>query len=381
MRNLNFDFFDDHNLELADAISAQEVGALLVDQGWLPDETRDDVTIYRRPREENAAYEIDLPKKRNERYAPRILDGALMNSLYENRPIEEILAQWSRPQFDVARFRLISDKVENGTAPLYYVQSLVSGAFDALKAAVKDVETPCRYHARVDSSNIQELMKRAEFGQTQVGSYVINVLVPCGTQNERGSFEKTQERVYRKGVEHLIKTLDSVVRFAASESPNDFLTAQENENVSSNLLESVLDMRCDDDAELEISVDWSPLLPPSNNTPNCVHITKKHVDFMSEWAQTWRPKKMEEIRSFVGKVVEIRGRDRDVDSKPSGAVVFSIFDDEKNYEAEAELDVDDFRLAYEAYYDDAMITFRGKVVKGNGKTRIFEAENLHRVET
>ncbi len=71
----------------------------------------------------------------------------------------------------------------------------------------------------------------------------------------------------------------------------------------------------------------------------------------------------------------------DVDSKPSGDVVFSIFDDEKNYEGEAELDVDDFRLAYEAYYDDALIAFKGRVVKGNGRARFFETKDLRRVET
>jgi len=380
MYNLNnFDFFDDQNLELAASISAREVGAALVGQGWKSDESRDDVTIYRRAKEEDAKYEIDLPKVRDERYAPRILDAALMASLYEKRAIDEVLAQWSRPRYDVAKFRLISDKVKNGTAPIDYVQSLLLGALSTLRIAIKDVESPCRYHTRVNSSSTKELMKRAELGQTEKGSYVINVLAPCGTQNEESSLDGTQENIYRRGVEHLLKTLDSAVRFASSDSPNDFLSSQENEGVSSNLLESILKMRREENSELEISVDWSPLLPPSPGTPSRVYVAKEHARIMSKWAQTRRPKEMEETRRFVGKVEELRGRDRDVKYRPCGTVVFSIFDEEENYEAEATLDADLFQVAYDAYYKYAPLAFEGRVVKRNGKAALRDVKNLRLV--
>jgi len=374
---------DKNKLNIAGKIEVKDVERPLYAKGWEPLDAWDDIMIYRRPQVENVFNEIVLPKSQNdELYASYLLSAAEAFAEYEKLSVDDVLALWSRLRFDCAKFRLVSDKVKNGTAPLYCVQSLVSGALATLKAAIKDVETPSRsrrFHARVDSSSINELMKRAEFGQPQVGSYIINVLVPYGAQNEESSFEETYEHVYRRGIEHLIRTLDSAVRFATSDTPNAFLEAEENKVVSPNLLESVLEARGEDEAELEVSIDWSPILPPSPGTPNRVSINEESARVMNAWAQTWKPRKMEETKKFVGKVIKFLECERDEDSKPFGGVVFSIFDDEKNYATEASLDVDDYKIAYDAFYEDAAISFEGRVIKQNRKTTILDVQNVRAV--
>ncbi len=383
MFNLNnFDFFADANIALASSISTPTVADLLKTKGWILFESTRDFESFRRPKEEPEQYVVDLPKKEGTERPPKILDAALAIALFEKRPIVDVLNEWKNPRVDRVKFRIISERVADGSAPLFFVQKLVDGILGTLRASLKDVESPSRLHKRAFSSRVDELMKRAEFGQTEKGSYVVNVKVPLNALDDDGRFDETKDLFFRKALEHVVKTLDFASRSSELDSdPARVLESTFGASTSANLLDALFETTCDGKADLNVVVDWSPLVPYSSNAPSSVYFKKERAAFLKTWAQAARPKDREEKGTFRALVVSLTALKRDAkDERPSGIVVFRILkDDGSSYDAETFLNADDFQTAYEALAPNDELSFEGRVFWKNGKPELSNVASLRSV--
>ncbi len=372
------DYFNEKYWELARSLDLSGIDAALVAEGWEKKEL-DDRVIYRRPKEENSRYGVDLPKPTDEYYVPTLLHAASDYALYLDKPIEEVLDRWRTLRFDRARFRIVTDEAQEGEIPLERIRDLADGVVSAIACAVKDVESPASAHKRVASSAITELSKRARFGLTEKGSYVVNALVPLEETKEDGELPNLKTRLFRKGLEHLAASFELAER-TADDSNDTFLDANKEIRASANLLEAFSKTSFEGNADVEFSVDWSPLVAPTPDVPSRVLLKKETAAKLKERATALRPKK-EETREFFAKVVALEDLSKSDDERPSGAVSFCIEDEDADYKADAMLDADAFQTAGDAMFKRATVAFNARVTKASGKATINGVANLRIVET
>ncbi len=370
-------------LTLADRVDAKSVGRLLCAQGW--EEFRefwDDAVVYRRPASENSFAEILLPKKRGDDYALRLLNAARSLAEYEHRSVEAVLFDWKNPEVDRVRCRIASPQTLYGSASLKKTQEFLAGLVSTLRVAVKDATTPAPFHKRVRSAEIDELLETAEFGQTERGSFVVNIYAPLGSIKDAERFEATRGYIFRSALEGLMRTLNAAVASVEDGSGADFLNRDENRNVSGNLFDALADASGDDtDATLDICVDWSPLLPVSKDVPSSARITRECVEYFRTWARERRPKDKNALRrEFIGQVRELAGEERDDDDRPFGDVALLIFDEERNFEARARLNSDEYETALDSHRWNRYVAFNGECVWEKGKAAIVDTENFRAIE-
>ena len=359
--------------KLAENIELSSIRAYLLSQGWVetPD-WREDKILFSTPDESADNYEeAILPKYDVHNRVAYILDAARNIARYEARTIDDVLAALQYADVDRMRCRLVSDKVENGAAPLGAIETFIKNVVNTFRAALKDVVQPEPYHKRLSSSEIDEMLKSASFGQTERGSFVVNIYMPLGSEDF--------PNLFRKSLEHLMRSLNRAVLSSGGSDAHRFI--QENQNsddmISANLLTAIENARIDDNADLEFSAEWSPKLRPVENVPDRVYIAKNHSACFKRWAMALAPQKNTSTsREFVGTVSKLNGAEFDAQNRRCGEVEITLFQDEKNLRVRTQLDADDYAAANESHMRNRYVVFNASLVHKGDKNLLEDVENF-----
>ena len=252
-------------------------------------------------------------------------------------------------------------------------------------AALKDVVKSEFVHKALSASQIKELLNVARFGQTECGSFIVNVYIPLGQSTDAELFTNTRSYLFRKSLIHLMTSLSQAISCIDEGNPDMFIQKNLEAEIktSVNLLEAVDNVRVGEDSELEVSVNWSHELPVPSNVPSRFNIKKEHSQTIWNWSAQYRPKeKQMSTDEFTAKVISMEIEDWDKSERPEGTVTFLILDNE-NYEAQATLNADDFRLANDCFINNHPCVFRGVCERSRNKAiississfRVFTPEN------
>lgn len=88
---------------------------------------------------------------------------------------------------DTLRYRVTTARRDEDTLPLPFAASLVQGAQQMLLASACTVLTPRLHHPRLYRAEAQQLVENARFGQTEQGSFVLEVSCPIDALDVQGS--------------------------------------------------------------------------------------------------------------------------------------------------------------------------------------------------
>lgn len=372
-------FSEDKDVVAAEKVSFETLRAYLRAKGWrVVASPRHDVETFAQLEGDNIVEVIQLPPGESDRHVAYVLDAARAIANFEGTSLDDALQTLKVFGRDRVSCRLASASVEDGTVPLGDAVSFLANISKIFSAAVKDVVRPESYHKKVVSSEINELMDSARFGQTERGSFVVNVFMPLGMSSDADRPESERGHVFRKGLTHLMKSLTMATQAVEAGAPELFLEQNARADVaaSANLLEATDNARVADDSELEFSVEWSPTLPVGADVPSHVRVAKEHSASFWKWSKAYRPQVKEPYASeFLAKVVGLVAQDRDEDGRPSGIATLRIVGEDDNddvFEASALLNAADFLVANGALMSNSFVAFHGKCERARKKATIEE---------
>ncbi len=360
-------------LKAAGKIELSAIRDYLLANQWLEESNwREDKLLFSTPDETASNYEeVVLPKLDVPNRRAYILDAARNIARYEDRPIEDVLIALQTPNVDRVRCRLISDEVEDGSTPLGMIETYIRNVVNTFRAALKDVIQPELYHKRLASAEIDEMLKTASFGQTERGSFIVNIFMPIGNAE--------CNNIFRQSLEHLMRSLNRAVQISGGSDADRFI--QENQNsadmISANLLTAIENARINENSDLEFSVTWAPMLKVAEGTPNQVYIAKTHSACFKRWAHAFSPqKKTETSREFVGIVNKLNGSQLDAQNRRFGEVEIMLFQDEQNIRVRAQLDADDYAIANDSHMKNRYVVFNASLSSKGDKASLEEVENF-----
>lgn len=365
-------------------VTISALRSYLVANNWIQaDSEREDVNFYCRPEEDEFEGAIFVPKDPDDRPRQFVLDAARKLAKYERRNVLDILDSLQKFSFDRVRCRLISPSVADGIIPLGSVVDFVEKISRLLSTAVKDVVQPELVHQKISSAEITELLNNAQFGQTERGSFIVNIFVPIERDKDSDRFKEVQDHTFRRSLEHLMTSLDLATRCIDDGSPERFLEENsDNKTITSvNLLEYADNARIGDDSDLEISVNWSSKLEVSDNVPNQIRVKKEHSPFFWRWVSTYRPqsKKISEKEEFVAKIIELKVEDSDSENRPSGTVVLRVVNEDEIFDAKVYLQSSDFHVALDCVSKSRCVVFRGRCERLRNKAEITQVSDFRAV--
>lgn len=223
-------------------IDPARVAVYLRGKGWLHEgDIGQLATIWHRPESDRSDVEIVLPLSNFVMdFYDRMADVYDVLEKFERRSISIILKDISGNFDDNVRIRVFHNDVDRGTIPLNDGVLLNFKARDLMAAAAMSVVMKQRHFSGARSKEANEYIDSLRLGQTEFGSYIVNVLAPVTvlpqdklyettpmsrvvTENLRSSLEALSLAIERVHSGHELSAFDEAISKGASSNMCDAL--------------------------------------------------------------------------------------------------------------------------------------------------------------
>lgn len=171
-----------------------QVSTYLMSTGWLLDGMIGSVgSIWHRKEAQHSDAELILPETNEIRDCEdRLADVVEQLSIFEMRPAEEVVRAINTYFCDLISVRIVHADVEGGTIPLDDGVLLFERIRDLMTAATLSTISKRRHFSGNRPPEAINFLSSLKLGQTEVGSYVANVIAPVQhSSSNQDSIEKT----------------------------------------------------------------------------------------------------------------------------------------------------------------------------------------------
>lgn len=219
-------------------------------------------------------YQIELPVDKNlSDYSSMMYNVARELAKVENRSIEEVVLEMLNPVSDILKVRISNEDVTcDGSITFDDAINLYNNSKKMLETAALDMYYPRKYHQGRTPELIQKFISQCRVGQTQIGSYISNIVCPffekIDSENdfEQLSIYTSEDRLAnsftRTVTKKVMKSLDDIKNCIDNGDDLEKLSEQSAENlVSINFMEAVKDLNLyKSQSILEVGIKWAPSL-------------------------------------------------------------------------------------------------------------------------
>lgn len=300
-------------------------------------------------------------------YKRNLNDLLIQVSEYSKTTIDHFILKIVNPSYDILKWRLSDDETDTGKMSLLGMSENIEGIKKILTASCLDVINPNQnYHKKTKIKKVNEALSQYKFGQTEYGSFMINILCPLGDYNY-AMFDMDEIPFLRKVNLHLLDAYYNIQKSILENERNKFDEDVDAGTYSVNFLDAMTEVyNFSWDKRLSFKIEWSESVPFNDDRKDreiCVNAECSGV--VAEIANKYRPKENEEIdKTLVGKI-ESLGSEADVaDRMTINIKAVVLGDDNKPFRVNAELDYANFsQIVQVAFEEGRNVRLNGSLIK------------------
>ena len=306
---------------------------------------------------------IPLVKEFSDYY--RVMEETLQSiASFENRNVAALINKILNPSYDIQKWRIANNYTSDGKIPFFSMTNTIEKIKDVLATAYLDTLNPTKFHKKVYTTEVNKNISEYSFGQTEIGSYILNILCPLGDY-QYTIFNPTEQDIplNRRINMRLLSSIDSIQKDLKNNDKNKVDEDVDQGIYSVNFLDSLVDIYDETkNTEMDIIVDWCKDVKFINEPPiSSIKLEPIFMDRVNFIADKYRPKKEENIqKSYYGKIDNINANP-DVENREYVQIrLVDIGDDNKKVNIQS-------KLNYAAYYSVVNTAFEsGANVKLSG---------------
>ena len=306
---------------------------------------------------------IPLVKEFSDYY--RVMGETLQSiASFENRSIEALVNRILNPSYDIQKWRIANNYTSDGKIPFFSMTDTIEKIKDVLATAYLDTLNPTRFHKKVYTTDVNKNISEYSFGQTEIGSYILNILCPLGNY-QYTIFNPTEQDIplNRKINMRLLSSIDNIQKDLKNSNNNKVDEDVDQGLYSINFLDSLVDIYDETkDTEMNIIVDWCKDIGFVNEPPiSSIKLEPIFMEKVNFIADKYRPKKEENIKkTYYGKIESITANPKVEDREYVQIKIVTIGDDNKKLNIQS-------RLNYSPFYPSVKIAFdNGSNIKLSG---------------
>lgn len=261
------------------------------------------------PNKEDAVL-IPIIKEFSDYY--RVMEDSLKTiAAVENDTIKSLLIRLLNPVSDVLKWKIATEETSIGVIPFSSVSDNINSIKDLLSSSCLDILSPSIIHKKQTTKKVQEQISNYKFGQTEIGSFIINIICPLNLDGYSPSvFEPHIEDLplSRRINIRLINNIDIIQTSIRDKSA--FLKEQvEAREISVNFLKALLKLYdVNKDTVYDISAKWNSAVINPEDVINHVELIPKCMDKVAETIECFEDKKEKSVENtYYGKIVNING--------------------------------------------------------------------------
>lgn len=271
----------------------------------------------------------------------------------ENDSLQGILTKLINPSSDILKWRIADTDTALGIIPLSSMGNNIEYIKDLLSSSCLDILSPSVFHKKVMTKEVNVQMSQYKFGQTEIGSYILNLVCPLGFYQYQLFEPQIEDLPLGRRINlRIFQNIDLVQKSIAEKSSqlNDFV---EEGKISVNFLNALTDLYEENkDANFSITAKWDPYVPILHPTLNDISLIPSCMEKVIEVAEKNTPTlPQDEIKSFYGKIINIGGEPEIQNRETVTITVAAIGEGGKSIKIKAELN-------YHEYYEVIDSAFR-----------------------
>ena len=290
---------------------------------------------------------------------------------YYNCSNSSLIIKLSSPLSDILKWRVNNIHTRQGTIPLEQATDLIDAIKSMISASICDIKNPVKRHKRISSNTIEDYY----LGQSERGSYIINVMCPLSNMD----LELFNEPIARRSNEHILKNIFDIQNDLSHNN-----NGRSEENIysgiySSNFIDAIADISEAVKSNIELSIDWCQELPINDlQIPDLITIESQYTDAIRTIASKFAKEEVEE-QQYVGKICELKAHP-DIGARESGLVkILTLDENENKCKINIKLDKEKFQQATAAFEQGQNIVATGKLIQG-GRDKILEVTSFRVLE-
>jgi hypothetical protein len=369
-------------------IEPQNFTVYLESKGWHKQRENGDIySIWNIQLEDEV--ELLLPLKPNFRDYPQLVFEALkVLELIENRSQLDIFKDLKNILSDVIQIRVDNPNIVNGNIPIYEGVKLFEAARKLMySAASATIYRKPRFSGIL--SDVKNYMNKILIGQTEPGSYIVNIISPIG-QSEESSFKRRVSQTLFQSLNYLT---------FPENSRENFLEGAIQEGISANLCDAVLSIGdFIGEQGIDFNLRWSKLINFPSDVPSHVIVTTQALPAIENVKQRLKTKNITSYtRKITQETIQIPVQDEQYDNsslmkldeieglvtelKWSGGndipkVTLKIGEEDEKREIIVELNKSDYFKAISANLSQRLVLCYGRLVQEDDKWILKETRHL-----
>lgn len=371
------------DIDTLKSVQPLEVAAYLRANGWRESEyVPERTSIWSLENGSDGGYEILLPLRRDFKdFVNRVSEALQTLEVAEQRSQLEILQELGTASADIVRVRVNSSDAANGSIPLDDGVDLFQRAREMmLAAACAAVEPRSQYQTRKPNKAVEYLSK-VHVGQTERGSYVVNLLSRVAPDLEaatsssienvttlfpRTAFEADDpfERLVTRTLARALAATRTAAEHSAATGTIEYFDNAVASGVSANLCEAIVGMNeSGGGMGVEVGLRWAPARPARDTPSVQVSFPADTMPIIGEAARIFRKTPPQEGFEVEGYVVKLARREVDGE----GVVNVASFVEESPRLINVKLDTEDYDRAIQAHKSGLRVVLYGNLIKQGGQ--------------
>lgn len=301
-------------------------------------------------------------------YALRIGEALETLEIAESRPVSDILRDVMTAAYDLVRVRVDNPRFADGSLKLDDGVMLFDNARKLMASAARSAYDPRPQFVAGMPNEVTDYLNRVRLGQTERGSYVVNIMSPAARyldseqlfDTERfettDPFERRVTRTLGRALEATRSAVGHAVQDPAMKRFEDAVPV----GVSANLCEAIAKIgQSGDDTGVEVDLRWALSRPEENETNVNVFFRPIDIPVIEEAGKLLRstPYREEKIEGYVVRLARDRGLE------DAGTVAVQSVIEDKLRRITVELPPADYQRAVRAHEDDSSISLYGKLAR------------------
>lgn len=376
-------FFDINSI--VKDINPTRLEAYLLSTGWIEAcSISDKAKVWHRPEEKYFDLEILQPINQDLKdYSQRLYEAIHFLSEYENRTASKIINDVGNFDSDIVKIRVISPDVDGGVIPIDDGVLLFEKAKELLVSSTLSTFKRKRFFSGSWPAAVREFIDTLRFGQTERGSYIVNVIAPISHFSEK-EIPEADCSITRSISNNLARSLQATrVAVENYEKTKDLISFESavSSGVSANLCDAIIGMSgTSNSRDIEISIEFAASEMDSQGILRSHRFASSHIPILSTASDYYKG-------NFVIQNYEARGLVIRMDHEPTedyGVIRVSSIVNGAAKNISVQLSLDDYWEAVKAHkpgypvacQGDLHVTPRSAFLVDPRKFRVINNEDL-----
>lgn len=307
-------------------------------------------------------------------YGEMMYNAATVLANEQNRSVEEVILELMNPLSDIVKVRINDENIHGGTVLFEDAIDLFNNAKKMIQYAAQDAISPRKYYGsgRI-CDEVHQFIDECRFGQTEVGSYIANIVCPFVFKNENDKYRQMNlfdtptdiaSSLTRKATQKLMNSLGEIKQTIDAGEDVEILTDRSENTISVNFLESVENLNLyKTDGELDVKLKWAPTVDDNRSSIDQVKLNYSYYAPLRSLTDRIKKKSVEDTEVYVGRIKSVSSNE-EIEARKQGMIRLVTISDDKKKNIRVKLNIDDYDQAIEAHRLGQYVKVVGKYENG-----------------